>query len=65
MESKADTEMASVIVRAKADAAKVWVSTVNASPDVPNKWGYVLSSESVIAAASNWQALKAASQSHT
>ncbi len=53
------------LVLAKRDAAKAWVNAVTASPDVTARWGYVLSSESVIAAAGgNWAALKAASQTH-
>jgi type III restriction enzyme len=62
VEGKADTEMTSAVVLAKADAAKAWVATVNASAVVTLKWGYILSSEAVIANSSTWQALKAGSQ---
>jgi type III restriction enzyme len=58
LEGKSDAEMTSPVVMAKRDAAKAWVSTVNASANVAQKWGYILASESVIAAASNWNALK-------
>ena len=62
VEGKADTEMTSAVVLAKADAAKAWVATVNASAVVTQKWAYILSSEAVIANSSTWQALKAGSQ---
>jgi type III restriction enzyme len=65
VEGKADTEMSSPIVLAKADAAKAWVTAVNSSAVVTEKWGYLISSESVIAAANNWQSLKAGSQVHS
>lgn len=65
IEGKADSDMTDPVVIAKRDAAKAWVNVVNASPDVAHKWGYVLASESVIAAAGGiWLALKAASQTH-
>lgn len=64
VEGKSDVEMTSTVVLAKADAAKAWVSTVNSSDDIAQKWGYILSSETVIAAASNWQTLKAGAQVH-
>jgi type III restriction enzyme len=65
VEGKADSDMTDTVVLAKRDAAKAWVNAVNASPDVAARWGYVLSSETVIAAAGgNWAALKAASQTH-
>jgi type III restriction enzyme len=65
VEGKADTEMSSPIVFAKADAAKAWVTAVNSSAVVTQKWGYLIASESVIAAANNWQSLKAGSQVHS
>ncbi len=40
------------------DAAIAWVKAVNASADVSQRWGYILASESVIASASSWTALK-------
>jgi type III restriction enzyme len=65
VEGKADTEMSNPIVLAKADAAKAWVTAVNSSAVVTQKWGYLIASESVIAAANNWQSLKAGSQVHS
>ena len=65
VEGKADTEMSNPIVIAKADAAKAWVTAVNSSAVVTQKWGYLIASESVIAAANNWQRLKAGSQVHS
>jgi type III restriction enzyme len=62
VEGKADGEMASPVVLAKADAARAWVATVNSSAVVTQKWSYMLSSESVIASATSWTALKAGSQ---
>ena len=64
VEGKSDIEMANPIVMAKADAARAWVSVVNASAAVQQKWGYILASESVIAAAGTWAALKAGGQVH-
>jgi type III restriction enzyme len=65
VEGKADTEMSNPIVLAKADAAKAWVTAVNSSAVVVQKWGYLVASESVVGAASNWQSLKAGSQVHS
>jgi len=62
IEGKSDSEVASPVVLAKRDAAKAWVATVNHSSIVAQKWGYVLASESVIAASSTWTALKTAGQ---
>ena len=42
--------------------AAFWVATVNGASVVSQKWGYLLASESVIAAASSWSALKTAAQ---
>ena len=58
VEGKSDAEMNSPVVQAKRDAAQAWVAAVNASPNVAQKWGYILASESVIASAANWNALK-------
>jgi type III restriction enzyme len=58
VEGKSDAEMTSPVVLAKRDAAVEWVKTVNASADIAQRWGYVLASESVIATASSWNALK-------
>ena len=62
VEGKADGDMTDPVVIAKRDAARAWVQTVNASDDVPARWGYLLASEVAIAAASSWAALRAASQ---
>lgn len=64
VEGKADSEMTNPIVIAKQDAAKAWISTVNASTPVTDPWAYLLASESVIAAASSWNALIKGAQSH-
>jgi type III restriction enzyme len=65
VEGKSDSEMTSQVVLAKRDAAIAWVTAVNASQNVPQRWGYLLASESVIAASSSWNALKTASGSFT
>lgn len=62
IEGKADSEMTSNPVTAKRDAARLWINTVNASPDVHDRWAYLLASESVIGAASGWTALCAGAQ---
>lgn len=62
VEGKRDTEMTSPIVIAKCDAAAAWVKTVNASDEVHETWAYLLASESVCAAASAWEAVKAGGQ---
>ncbi|MGP3949581.1 DEAD/DEAH box helicase [Streptomyces sp. 7N604] len=64
VEGKADSEMNSATVLAKRDAAQAWVSTVNASPEVQERWGYILASESVTASASTWAALKSGAQAY-
>lgn len=58
VEGKSDRDMISPEVIAKREAAKVWVSTVNASAEVTERWAYLLASESVIANASTWDAAK-------
>lgn len=65
VEGKSDSEMTSQVVLAKRDAAIAWVTVVNASQNVSQRWGYLLASESVIAAASSWNALKTAAGSFT
>jgi type III restriction enzyme len=65
VEGKSDAEVASPTVLMKRDAAQEWVATVNGSPAVSQRWGYVLASESVIASTSTWGALKNAAQTHT
>ena len=62
VEGKADAEMIDPVVLAKRDAARAWVTAVNASTTVAQKWGYILASESVIATASTWAALRAGAQ---
>lgn len=65
LEGKSDAEMTSPVVVAKREAAHAWVAAVNASPNVAQKWGYVLASESVIASAANWNALKTGAGAYT
>ncbi len=65
VEGKADSEMTNPVVLAKQDAAKAWVSTVNASTAVNDAWGYLLASESVITVANTWSALLSGAQSHS
>lgn len=65
VEGKSNREMTDPKVLAKADAAKAWVAAVNASSEVQERWGYLMASESAIAAASSWTALKTASQPYT
>ena len=60
VEGKRDDEMTSAVVLAKRDAALAWVRAVNASASVSQRWGYLLASESVIASAASWNALKTA-----
>lgn len=65
IEGKSDTEVSSPTVLLKRDAAQEWVSTVNGSPVVSQRWAYLLASESVIAASTSWAALKTAGQTFT
>ncbi|CAM8656463.1 SF2_C_EcoAI-like domain containing protein [Acidimicrobiia bacterium] len=65
VEGKSDKEMTDPTVIAKTDAARAWVTTVNSSASVSQKWGYVLANESVIDAASNWAGIKAGGGSFT
>jgi type III restriction enzyme len=60
VEGKSDVEMTSQVVLAKRDAAIAWVTAVNASQNVSQRWGYILASESVISSSSSWNALKTA-----
>ena len=64
VEGKANRDLTDPTVIAKRDAAKRWVDVVNASTDVPTKWGYLLASETVIAHAQDWNDLKNAGQVH-
>ncbi len=65
VEGKSDTEMTSPTVMAKRDAAQAWVSTVNSSANVTQKWGYILANETVIGAAGTWDALKNGAGAYT
>jgi type III restriction enzyme len=60
VEGKRDDEMNSAVVVAKRDAAVAWVTAVNSSFNVQQRWGYVLASESMTASANSWNALKVA-----
>jgi type III restriction enzyme len=64
VEGKADSQLTDPVVVAKRDAAREWVNTVNAAPEVHDRWGYVLAGERVTAAAGTWAELRAASQSY-
>jgi type III restriction enzyme len=59
VEAKMDKEMTSAEVQAKREAAKRWVSHVNASGKFEHKWRYLLASETDVAdAKGSWEALK-------
>jgi type III restriction enzyme len=60
VEGKRNDEMNSTVVMAKRDAAIAWVVAVNASPNVSQRWGYLLASEAVTASATSWNTLKTA-----
>ncbi len=60
VEGKRDVDMTSREVLAKRDAAIAWVTAVNSSQNVSQRWGYLLASESVVGSASSWNALKTA-----
>jgi type III restriction enzyme len=62
VEGKANKDMTDPVVMAKSDAARSWVSTVNNSANITQKWGYLLASETVIAQATSWEALKTGGQ---
>lgn len=63
IEGKADDEMASEIVLAKRDATRTWLASVNSSLVVPDRWAYILASETVIKNVSgSWDALLNAAQ---
>ena len=64
VEGKADGDMTDPVVLAKRDAAQTWVDAVNADPNIPTRWAYLLLSEAVIKNAPTWAALKAAGQAH-
>lgn len=63
-EGKANSEMTDETVLAKRDAATRWVDAVNGSDAVPQRWAYLLASETAIANASGWPQLLAASFTH-
>lgn len=62
IEGKRDSEMGTPVVDAKRDAARRWLHTVNEDSAVPDRWGYLLASESVVASASSWLALRRGAQ---
>lgn len=62
VEGKADADMTDNVVLAKRDAARTWVSAVNASPNIHVTWAYLLASESVIKNAPSWASLKSGAQ---
>lgn len=65
VEGKSDQAMTDALVTAKRIASHAWISTVNASDNVQDRWAYLLASESVIASASTWAALKNGAQTFT
>lgn len=62
VEGKRDSEMESLVVQAKRNAAREWVATVNSDDAVSDSWGYLLASESVVSSASSWLALRRGAQ---
>lgn len=62
VEGKRDNEMTSPVVEAKRDAAREWLRVVNGDSAVSDHWGYLLASESVVASASSWLALRRGAQ---
>lgn len=62
VEGKRDSEMTSPVVEAKRDAAREWLRVVNEDSGVSDRWGYLLASESVVASASSWLALRRGAQ---
>jgi len=62
VEGKRDSEVASPVVEAKRDAAREWLQVVNNDSAVSDHWGYLLASESVVASASSWLALRRGAQ---
>lgn len=64
VEGKSDVEMTNPIVLAKREAAQAWVAAVNADSAVQDRWGYLLASESVIANATTWNALRNGAQTY-
>lgn len=64
VEGKADDRLGDDLVQAKAAAAREWVAIVNAADNVQDTWGYLLASESVIAASSSWPGLKAGASTY-
>ncbi|MEA5116472.1 MAG: DEAD/DEAH box helicase family protein [Propionicimonas sp.] len=65
VEGKRDSEMESPVVQAKRNAARDWITTVNTDSAVSDQWGYLLASESVVAAASSWLALRRGAQTYS
>ncbi|RGE15607.1 DEAD/DEAH box helicase [Leucobacter sp. wl10] len=62
IEGKRDSEITSAVVEAKRDAARDWLRAVNEDTAVPDHWGYLLASESVVGSASSWLALRRGAQ---
>jgi len=62
IEGKRDSDIASPVVEAKRDAARAWLRVVNEDSAVSDKWAYLLASESVVASASSWLALRRGAQ---
>jgi type III restriction enzyme len=62
IEGKRDSEISSTVVEAKRDAARDWLRAVNEDTAVSDHWGYLLASESVVASASSWGALRRGAQ---
>jgi type III restriction enzyme len=65
IEGKRDSEMASPVVEAKRDAAREWLGAVNNDSAVADRWGYLLASESVVAASSSWLSLRRGAQTYS
>lgn len=62
VEGKRDTEMTTPVVEAKREAAREWLHVVNDDSAVPDRWGYLLASESVVGASSSWTGLRRGAQ---
>lgn len=65
VEGKANDEMGTPKVLAKAQAAKEWVATVNGADNVQSRWAYMLASEAAVAGSASWAALKVAALTST
>ncbi len=65
VEGKRNSEMNSPVVEAKRDAAREWLRVVNNDSAVSDHWGYLLASESIVASASSWLALRRGAQTYS